>query len=124
MSNNRKVLIVDDDDEIRALIDLVLRTEGFDTLTAKNGKEAVLKTREWGPEVILMDLMMPIMDGYHASTEITNDATLKVKPKIIIVTSRDIQAESKLMEYSGACFAISKPFNTAELVKTVKEALG
>lgn len=117
----KKILVVDDDEDILELTSFSLKQQGYAVATGKNGVEALQITQEFKPDVILLDIMMPIMDGYHVANRIMNDATITKKPKIVLVTSRDVARDGKLLEFSGASGTIQKPFSIAKLKQLLQE---
>ena len=116
----KKVLVADDEDELRELLRFSLDNDGFAVTTAKNGKEALDLSRSQKFDVIVMDVMMPIMDGYHASSEITQDPKA---PPVLLLTSRDFDQDQAAIKGSGASAFLSKPFDIPELVKAVRNLL-
>lgn len=118
------VLVVDDDADIRELIVMVAKKEGYATTSATNGAEALQKIRMDLPDIVLLDVMMPVLDGYHTAQAITRDETITKKPLIYFITSRDPHKEGKIMEFSGASGVISKPFNINQIKNLLHEAAG
>lgn len=123
MPEAKKILIVDDDADIRELLTHVMTAEGYAVECAINGKEGLQKIKEWLPDLVLLDIMMPLLDGYHVAKEIKQDNSFKQKPKVVFITSRDTIKESKLMEYSGADGALAKPFDLNEVKNLVAQTL-
>lgn len=117
-----KVLLCDDELMNRKVASKILKKEGFDVVEAVNGLEAleVLKTTQ--VELILMDLMMPEMDGYEATEIIKNDENLSHIPLIIISALSDREAITKGL-ILGANEYISKPFDITEFILRVKNAV-
>ena len=116
-----KVLVADDEEELLELIRFSLDMAGFDVTTAKNGKQALDMSRERRFDVIVLDVMMPIMDGYHAAGEITQDPGA---PPVILLTSRDFDQDQAAVKGSGATAFLSKPFEIPELIAAVKRLGG
>jgi len=117
-----RVLLCDDELMNRKVASKILKKEGFDVVEAVNGKEAleVLKTTE--VSLILMDLMMPEMDGYEATEIIKNDEKLSHIPLIIISALSDREAITRGLKL-GANEYISKPFDLTEFILRVKNAI-
>ena len=120
---NFKILVVDDDEGILELVGLILRREGYEVLLARNGAEALQLVRDGQPDLMILDVMMPILDGYQVAAEIQRDKALSKRPKIVLATSRDIQREGKIIEFTGACGALQKPFTPTALLEVVREIL-
>ena len=118
MANN-KILIVDDDSNIVELISLYLEKEGFDTLTAANGKIAVDLFKEEAPSLVILDIMMPQMDGWQVCREIRRVSNIP----IIMLTAKGETFDKVLGLELGADDYMVKPFETKELVARVKAVL-
>ena len=114
MRTNPKVLIVDDQQVNRATVKLSLKNEGYDFFEASNGIEAIEKAIEVQPDVILMDAIMPIMDGFEATKKIREVEQIQRVP-ILMITSLD-QKEDKIKALeAGVNDFISKPIDKVEL---------
>ena len=114
-----KVLIVDDDANIAELIKINFESEGFDTITASNGREAVDKFRAENPSIVIMDVMMPEMDGWEACREIRKTSNTP----IIMLTAKGETFDKVLGLELGADDYMVKPFETKELTARVKAVL-
>ena len=118
MANN-KVLIVDDDEHIVELIKLYMDKEGFDTVTANNGKKAVELFKSEAPAIVILDVMMPEMDGWQVCREIRRVSNIP----IIMLTAKGETFDKVLGLELGADDYILKPFDSKELVARVKAVL-
>jgi len=117
-----KILIVDDDPLNTKLLSSMLAAGAYETITAMEGKTAVEKTRSEQPDLILMDIMMPVMDGYEATEILKQDPDTKDIP-IIMITAMD-GTEDKLRGLeAGADEFLNKPVNAAELMARAKSLL-
>jgi DNA-binding response OmpR family regulator len=116
------VLVVEDDNEMRELLRVELEAEGFIVLTATNGAEAVSKARSREPDVILMDIQMPKMNGVEATKILEDDKDTRHIP-VIMVTS--VEKEEGVIEglEAGAIDYITKPFFLPELKAKVSAVL-
>lgn len=125
MSSNissAKILIADDEPVNRSLIQRRLEHAGYSVATAQNGREAVEKAHEMLPDIILLDVMMPVMDGLEACRLIKEDETTRDIP-IIFVSARD-ETDVKVSALAlGANDYISKPFKAEELLARIHAAL-
>ncbi|HEX8652606.1 MAG TPA: diguanylate cyclase [Pyrinomonadaceae bacterium] len=116
------ILVADDEPINRSLIQRRLERAGYHVLTAQNGQEAVEKTRERLPDLVLLDIMMPVMDGLEACRLIKGDVTTQDIP-VIFLSARD-ETEVKVSGLSlGANDYISKPFKAEELLARVDVAM-
>jgi two-component system cell cycle sensor histidine kinase/response regulator CckA len=117
-----RILIVDDEPHNRQLLEVMLAAEGFELVMAASGAEALAKVAEEPPDLILLDVMMPGMDGYTVATTLKADAATKSIP-IIMVTVRD-DREAKMRGLgAGAEDFLSKPVDRAELRVRVRNLL-
>ena len=114
-----KVLIVDDDHNIVELISLYLEKEGYDTKKAYSGTEAVRTFFSYGPHLILLDIMLPEMDGYDVCKEIRKTSDVP----IIMLTAKGETFDKVLGLELGADDYMVKPFDTKELTARVKAVL-
>jgi diguanylate cyclase (GGDEF)-like protein len=116
------ILVADDEPINRSLIQRRLERAGYHVLTAQNGQEAVEKTRERLPDLVLLDIMMPVMDGLEACRLIKEDAATQDIP-VIFLSARD-ETEVKVSGLNlGANDYISKPFKAEELLARVDVAM-
>src|SRR5918911_892911 len=116
------ILVADDEPINRSLIQRRLERAGYHVLTAQNGQEAVEKAREQLPDLVLLDIMMPVMDGLEACRRLKDDETTRDIP-VIFLSARD-ETEVKVSGLSlGANDYISKPFKAEELLARVDVAM-
>ena len=111
-----RVLIVDDNPEIREIIHILLGGEGYDIEEAKNGNEAILKTKENTFDLIILDIMMPGMDGYHTCMEIRKESNAP----ILFLSAKTQEGDKMLGFSSGGDDYLAKPFSYNELVSRAK----
>ena len=115
----QKILIVDDDSNIAELISLYLTKECFETMTVGDGEEALRAFEEFSPDLILLDLMLPGMDGYQVCREIRKESQVP----IIMLSAKGEIFDKVLGLELGADDYIIKPFDSKELVARVKAVL-
>jgi len=120
--DRKTVLIVDDEAAIRKLVIAVLGEE-FVVVEAGDGEKAVAIAKTQKLDLILMDLMMPKMDGYTACSAIKADPATKTIP-VVMITAVDSKFNKKLAQEVGGDGYIIKPFKPQELQKIVKDILG
>lgn len=113
------VLVVDDEQNIVNIIAFNLKKEGYEVLTAGDGEEAVEIVEKYQPDLILLDIMMPKMDGYEACRKIRE----KYNIPIIMLTARAEELDKVLGLEMGADDYVTKPFGTRELIARVKANL-
>ena len=112
-----RILIADDEQTIRSLVRRIL-SDKFVVLEASDGEEAVAMAGQHKPDLILMDIMMPNMDGYNACSLIKTDQTTKSIP-VVMLTGLGYELNKKLAEDIGAKGYITKPFTKETLLKTI-----
>ncbi len=119
----RTVLLADDDEKIRSLVAATLGTENFDLLTAGDGEETLTKAREARPELILLDINMPLMSGLDVCRAIKADpATAHMK--IVMLTASGSDADRAHAFEASADDYFIKPFSPIALLDKVYELLG
>src|SRR5215217_3627780 len=116
------VLIADDDRDIVRFVEVNLRLEGFEVITAHDGQDALTKALDLQPNLILLDVMMPRMDGYEVCTKLRADGRSAHIP-VIMLTAKSLSADKVLGLTAGADDYIIKPFDPMELVARVKTTL-
>ena len=120
-TTKKKVLIVDDEPNVRRLSRTIL-SKKFDVCEAEDGKQAVEIANAQQPDVILMDMMMPKMDGLTACHMIRKDPATKSIP-IIMVTAIGFELNIKLSQQMGANGYVTKPFSSQELLAKIGQVL-
>ena len=120
--NNKKVLIVDDEEHIVELLKFNLETEGYEVTTANNGIDAVKLARLEHPDLVLLDLMLPGMDGYDVCKAIKSNKEISNTP-IIMLTAKGEEFDKVLGLELGADDYMTKPFSIRELQARVKAVL-
>lgn len=118
----KKILVVDDDPYILMSLEFLMKKEGYDVKVARNGKEALEIVDKEVPVLVLLDIMMPDVDGYAICKHIKTSKKLR---DIIVVFLSAKSRESDIQKgYDlGASLYITKPFSTRDLMKKVKELL-
>ncbi|MGH7887993.1 MAG: response regulator [Candidatus Binatia bacterium] len=119
----RKILLVDDSETILMMEQMILKKDGYEILTAKNGKEGVAKAIESKPDLILMDVVMPEMNGFEAVKQLRQHEALRNIPIVMVTT--ESEADSMEAGYENGCSDyIIKPIDRRELVTKVQSLLG
>ncbi len=115
-----KILVVDDDPYILMSLEFLMKKNGFDVLVARNGTEALDIIKEQLPSIVLLDIMMPDVDGYQICAYIKSQKILN-HCKVIFLSAKSSEADIQKGLDLGASLYITKPFSTRELVKQVKQ---
>ncbi|WP_294180369.1 response regulator transcription factor [uncultured Clostridium sp.] len=118
----RKILIVDDEEHICELIGFNLRKNGYKTIAANDGLSGLKIARREKPDLILLDVMLPELDGYEVCKEIRKDSEISSTP-VIMITARGEEFDKVLGLELGADDYITKPFSIREMVARVKAVL-
>ena len=119
----QKILIADDEPNIVVSLEYLMKREGFDVRVAPNGDEALAQVAEFKPDLLLLDVMLPRLNGFEVCQQLRADPQWR-NLKVVMLTAkgRDIEMQKGLA--LGADAYITKPFSTKELVARVKELLG
>lgn len=118
----RLVMVVDDSITVRKVTGRFLQRNGMEVVTAKDGREALAMLQEQLPDVILLDIEMPRMDGFELATTIRNDARMKALP-IIVITSRTGQKHTERARRIGIDRYLGKPYHEGELLDNINALL-
>ncbi len=120
----KKIMIVDDEPDTVDLVKLVLETEGYEILVAYSGSEALEKIKTEKPDMVLLDIMMPGMDGWAVRTKLLEDKETKDIP-IVMLTARAQPIDKMIgLHVVGVVDYITKPFGRRELADRVRKVLG
>ncbi|TAD84618.1 MAG: response regulator [Bacteroidetes bacterium] len=119
---NSKILVVDDDPYILMSLEFLMKKNGFDVAVARNGAEAMELLQSMQPEAVLLDIMMPDVDGYQICAHIKSTARLSAC-KVVFISAKTSEADVQRGYDSGASLYITKPFSTRHLVKQIKELM-
>ncbi|PDH57122.1 MAG: DNA-binding response regulator [Rhodothermaeota bacterium MED-G12] len=120
--SKQTILVVDDERDLLDLIEYNLKKEGFKVLKAENGEEGISKAKEHRPDLILLDIMMPKMDGLEAVEIMRKDDDLKKTPIIFLTARSDEKTEIDGLNKGGDDY-ITKPISTTKLVSRIKAVL-
>ena len=120
---SKKILIVEDTEDNRQILRDLLGMAGYTLVEAGDGAEGVAKAAEHRPDLILMDIQMPVMDGYEATRRIKADAALKSIP-VVAVTSYALSGDEAKTREAGCDAYIAKPYSPRQMLAKVREILG
>lgn len=119
----QKILIIDDDPFILEMYVLKFKEEGFKIETAKDGKEGLKKIKEYEPDVVLLDIVMPIMDGFDVIRSLKRE-NVQTKAKIVLLTNLGQKDDvERGMQLGAHDYIIKAHFTPSEVVKKVKDLL-
>lgn len=117
---SRKILIVDDEPSLLRVLQVNLELEGYQTLLAGDGSTAIHRIKIESPDLVLLDVMMPVMDGWEVLSSLSS---LKRKPRVIVMTAKAGGHDLVKGLQLGADQYLTKPFEMEELLTRVKEVL-
>ena len=122
MQTKKKILIVDDEKQLVSLVGLHMKMSGYEVLSANDGEEALVIVKEERPDLIILDLMLPKIDGWEVCKRLRAEGSMGNIP-VIMLTARS-ESEDKLKGFEcGADDYVTKPFSPRELVARVKRVL-
>lgn len=122
MPNRKTILVVDDEQDLLDLIEYNLKKEDFDVLKAEDGLEGIEVARKHRPDLVLLDIMMPKMDGLEVVERMRNDKKLKRIPIIFLTARGDEKTEVEGLDKGGDDY-ITKPISTTKLISRIKAVL-
>ncbi len=122
MKNRRKILAIDDDRQALDLIEAMLAPRGYEVITAESGEEVIALASNVKPDLILLDVMMPRMDGYSVLAMIKSNAASKDIP-VVMVTAVGYELNKQLADRLGAVGYMTKPVSSTELLAEVARHL-
>ncbi|MGH7681618.1 MAG: response regulator [Candidatus Eiseniibacteriota bacterium] len=123
MSSKGKILVVDDEIYIVHILDFSLGMEGYEVITALDGEQALEKLKSDRPDLIVLDIMMPKLDGYEVCKAIKSDPETRQIP-VILLSAKGRNVDQKLGFDVGADDYITKPFSPRKLVERINQLLG
>lgn len=113
------MLVVDDDESVRELVRLNLELEGFEVATAADGHECLERVADVRPRVVVLDLMMPRLDGWETLSALRGEAETRDLP-VLVLTALAMQADVERGARAGVDAYLTKPFDPMDLVATVR----
>ena len=118
MTEIKKILIVDDDPYILMSLEFLMKKNNYNVIIARNGKEALDLVEKETPQVVLLDIMMPDVDGYEICRHIKKTTNLK-EIKVVFMSAKSKEVDIQRGYQLGATLYITKPFSTRMLVKQI-----
>jgi DNA-binding response OmpR family regulator len=119
----KRVLIADDEPNIVLSLEFLMKQAGYEIRVVHDGEEALRVVREWKPDLVLLDIMLPLRDGFEVCQKIREDPET-AETRIIMITAKGREVEIAKGLALGADAYVTKPFSTKELVAQVRETLG
>ncbi len=119
---NKRVLVVDDEPELVELVQMRLEANGYDVVTASDGPEGLEKARTMHPDLMILDLMLPQLNGYEVCTVLKQDTRFKRIP-IVMFTAKTQAKDEQTARDCGADAYLRKPFRPEEMLATIQTLL-
>jgi two-component system cell cycle response regulator DivK len=118
----KRILVVEDQEDNRRIIRDLLTSAGYELIEAQDGEAGVRLAKEHRPDLILMDIQLPVLDGYEATRRIKADPELRAIP-IVVVTSYALSGDDQKAVAAGCDGYVAKPFSPRQLLATVRKFL-
>jgi DNA-binding response OmpR family regulator len=119
----KRILLADDEEDIKTVVTMFLESQGYEVLTAFDGLDALEKTRTEKPDLILLDIMMPVLDGYEVCKRLKEDATMSNIPILILSAAAHVESVDRGLK-AGAKDYIVKPFEPEKLLEKIEQVIG
>jgi CheY-like chemotaxis protein len=123
MENKKTILVVDDEPDLRKVLVMRLLSAGYNTIEAGNGTDALIIAKKEVPSLIILDIMMPKMDGMSLSQQLKDSPTTEKIP-LIFLTGLQEKSQESPDHRSGDNIIFSKPYDAKELLDTIKKIIG
>lgn len=122
MSEKQLILIADDEEDTREILELILKEAGYETITSFDGLDTMDKINAHHPRLVLLDIMMPLVDGLEVCRRIKGDQSTR-DIKVAMLSASDESESVQSARQSGSDAYITKPFDAEDLLKRIKELL-
>src|SRR5467141_5444363 len=122
MVTSKRILVVEDQEDNRQILRDLLTSVGYEVIQAENGEEALATAARERPDLILMDIQLPLLDGYEVTRRIKADPALRAIP-VIVVTSYSLSGDEAKARAAGCDDFVPKPFSRRQLMAKVREYL-
>ena len=120
---SKRILVVDDQEDLRGVLRDLLTGSGYTVIEAADGEAGVAKAKSDRPDLILMDIQMPVIDGYEATRRIKVDPALKSIP-IVAVSSFAMKGDEEKARAAGCDHYVTKPYSPMQLLRLIRGLLG
>ncbi|MBN1622500.1 MAG: response regulator [Endomicrobiales bacterium] len=119
----KRILIAEDDRQMAEILKAVLDSKGYQVKIAYDGAETLKEIKSWHPNLLVLDIMLPIIDGFHICQQMHEDDTIEQKPMILIISGRETEWDKNLGKACGAEEYIVKPIDNEYFLKKIQEML-
>ena len=122
MTNKTRILLIDDHKTVQRLLEAIVRVKGYELLYAENGQQGIAMARREQPDLVLLDVMMPEMDGFKVCRYLKEDPATSGIP-VLFLTARGAEDDLETGRRAGADGFMTKPFQTMEVLNTIDRLL-
>ena len=122
MNEKNRILLIDDNRTVFRLLDAIVRIKGYHLLYSENGQQGIVKARQEQPDLILLDVMMPDIDGFKVCQYLKENADTQEIP-VLFLTARGAEGDLEAGRRAGADGFMTKPFQTVEVLSQIKRML-
>jgi DNA-binding response OmpR family regulator len=122
MSDHKRILLVDDHQTVFRLLEAIVRIKGYQLLYAENGQQGIVMARQEQPDLILLDVMMPDIDGFKVCQYLKENQDTKAIP-VMFLTARGAEGDLEAGRKAGADGFMTKPFQTIEVLNQIERML-
>jgi two-component system cell cycle response regulator DivK len=119
----KRILVVEDQEDLRGVLRTLLTGSGYAMLEAADGETGVARAKSDRPDLILMDIQMPVLDGYEATRRIKADPDLAATP-VIAVSSFAMKGDEEKARAAGCDHYVTKPYSPMQLLRVIRSTLG
>ena len=120
---SKRILVVEDQEDLRGVLRTLLTGSGYEMLEAVDGETGVARAKSDRPDLILMDIQMPVLDGYEATRRIKADPNLAATP-VIAVSSFAMKGDEEKARAAGCDHYVTKPYSPVQLLRIIRGILG
>lgn len=117
---SRRILVVEDHEDNRRILRDLLSSRGYDFVEAEDGERALAMAEDWRPDLILMDVQIPVLDGYEVTRRLKANPVLRAIP-VIVVTSYALSGDESKARAAGCNAYVSKPYSARKLLAKIQE---
>jgi len=119
----KKILIIEDDRSLQSALVEIIQQEGFETESAFDGEEGLAKIRSFGPDLILLDIILPKKDGFDLLSEIKKDEALKNIPVLVLTNLEEVNNIQKALDLGANSYLVKSDFSLKDIVEKVRAIL-
>jgi len=119
----KKILIIEDDRSLQSALVEIIQQEGFETESAFDGEEGLAKIRSFGPDLVLLDIILPKKDGFDLLSEIKKDEALKNIPVLVLTNLEEVNNIQKALDLGANSYLVKSDFSLKDIVEKVRVIL-